>query len=66
MKVTCFFLGWVAQEFPELVRDAADRGHEIASHGYAHVLCYEMTPEAFFEDISKAKRILEDLLLSSV
>jgi len=62
VKVTCFFLGWVAQEFPELVRDAADRGHEIASHGYAHVLCYEMTPEAFFEDIPKAKRIVEDLL----
>lgn len=62
VKVTCFFLGWVAQQFPELVRDAAERGHEIASHGYAHVLCYEMTPEAFLEDISKAKRIVEDLL----
>ncbi len=62
VKVTCFFLGWVAQKFPELVRDAAERGHEIASHGYAHVLCYEMTAEAFLEDIFKAKRIVEDLL----
>ena len=33
-KVTCFFLGYVAQRFPHLVREAAGAGHEIASHGY--------------------------------
>jgi polysaccharide deacetylase family protein (PEP-CTERM system associated) len=62
VKVTCFFLGWVAQQFPDLIREATARGHEVASHGYAHMLCYEMTPEAFFQDVSKAKRIVEDIL----
>lgn len=59
-KVTCFFLGWVARRFPHLVKEAARRGHEIASHGYAHILAYHMTAEGFFRDAKKAKEILED------
>jgi peptidoglycan/xylan/chitin deacetylase (PgdA/CDA1 family) len=43
VQVTCFFLGWVAEHFPDLVKDAAARGHEIASHGYAHCLVYEQS-----------------------
>jgi len=49
-----------------LVRDAAARGHEIASHGYSHTLCSEMTPDAFFEDIRRAKSIIEDILGRSI
>ena len=59
-KATCFFLGWVAERFPWLVREARERGHEIASHGYSHTLCYEMTPAEFLADIIRAKKIIED------
>lgn len=59
--VTCFFLGWVAERFPHLVREAVRHGHEIASHGYAHRLVYQMTPEAFAQDAMRSKAILEDL-----
>ena len=34
--VTCLFLGWIAEKYPQLVRTAAERGHEIAAHGYSH------------------------------
>jgi len=34
VQVTCFFLGWVAERFPRLVKEAAARGHEVPSHGY--------------------------------
>ena len=34
VSVTCFFLGWVGEKFPHLVKEAASRGHEVASHGY--------------------------------
>lgn len=61
VKVTCFFLGWVAQRFPHLVLDADRRGHEIASHGYAHQLIYTQTPEAFRNDIRRTKDILEEI-----
>ena len=60
-KVTCFFLGWVAEKFPKLVKEADERGHEIACHGYGHQLIYTQTREEFSEDIRKAKKLLEDI-----
>jgi polysaccharide deacetylase family protein (PEP-CTERM system associated) len=57
---TFFTLGWVAERHPRLVRSIAERGHEIASHGYEHRLIYNQSPEAFRQDIRRAKRVLED------
>jgi polysaccharide deacetylase family protein (PEP-CTERM system associated) len=61
-KATFFVLGWVAERHPELVKSLAEEGHEIASHGYSHELVTAQTPEAFREDIRRAKIILEDLI----
>lgn len=61
-KATFFVLGWVAERNAGLVRRLAAEGHEIASHGYGHELITAQTPQAFREDIRKAKRILEDLI----
>jgi polysaccharide deacetylase family protein (PEP-CTERM system associated) len=66
VHVTCFFLGWVAEKFPHLVKEAAGQGHEIASHGYAHRLVYELTREEFLEDALRSKNLLEDLTGQSV
>lgn len=60
-RVTCFFLGWVAERFPHLLREAVARGHEIASHGYAHHLVFRMSPDEFLEDARKSKHLLEDI-----
>jgi polysaccharide deacetylase family protein (PEP-CTERM system associated) len=62
VKVTCFFLGWVARRFPHLVEEADRRGHEIASHGYAHRLAYQMTSHDFYQDAFTSKRIIEDIV----
>lgn len=59
-RATCFFLGWVARRFPELVRTAVRRGHEAASHGYAHRLAYSMTPDEFYRDALQARQVIED------
>lgn len=61
VRATFFFLGWVAERCPGLVREVQREGHEIASHGYAHELIYNLTPERFREDARRAKGILEDL-----
>jgi polysaccharide deacetylase family protein (PEP-CTERM system associated) len=61
IRATFFVLGWVADRFPALVRRIADAGHEIASHGYAHRLVYELTPDEFRQDVRRAKALLEDL-----
>ncbi|MFX0197228.1 MAG: DUF3473 domain-containing protein [Candidatus Hodarchaeota archaeon] len=58
-KATFFWLGWMAERFPELVRLCHQSGHEIASHGYGHLLPYRVGRDLFREDIKKAKDILE-------
>jgi polysaccharide deacetylase family protein (PEP-CTERM system associated) len=60
VRSTFFVLGWVGERHPELVRAIAQRGHEVASHGYAHRLIYDQTQSAFREDVRRAKRLLED------
>ena len=60
VRSTFFVLGWVAERYPHLVRQIAARGHEIASHGYAHRLVYDQTPQAFREDVRRAKGLLEE------
>jgi polysaccharide deacetylase family protein (PEP-CTERM system associated) len=62
VKVTFFWLGWVAERHKCLVRECQQAGHEIASHGYAHVLAYEVGMKAFRQDITRAKAIIEDTI----
>jgi len=61
VQATCFFLGWIAEQYPHLVLEAQNKGHEIASHGYAHELVYTQTEQDFFEDAVKAINILENI-----
>lgn len=60
IRATFFTLGWVAERFPALVRRIVDAGHELASHGMAHVRVSEQTPEQFAQDAGRAKALLED------
>jgi polysaccharide deacetylase family protein (PEP-CTERM system associated) len=60
VRGTFFVLGWVAARFPALVRRIADRGHEVASHGFHHQLLYMLTPAQFREDVRSARRAIED------
>lgn len=59
---TFFWLAWMAERFPELVKRCHDAGHEVASHGYAHVLAYEVGPSLFEKDLQRAKEVLEDII----
>ena len=58
-RATFFVLGWVAERLPELIREIEDRGHEIAVHGYNHLLLTEITPSEFDEDLSRALEAIE-------
>jgi polysaccharide deacetylase family protein (PEP-CTERM system associated) len=59
-RATFFFLGWVAEREPQLVRRIAAAGHEVACHGYSHRLVYEQTPAEFREETLHSKALLED------
>jgi len=62
VKGTFFVLGWVAEHYPEIVKEIDRRGHEIACHSYCHRLVYNMTSEEFREDTRKAKAIIEGII----
>lgn len=61
VKATFFVLGWVADKSRSLVREIADRGHEVACHGFSHQLIYNQTPEVFREETVRSKTLLEDI-----
>ncbi len=59
VRATFFVLGWVAEQVPELVREVADRGHEVASKGYYHRNIGGMTPGEFADDLLRARDAIE-------
>ncbi len=62
IKATFFILGWIAERCPQLVQEIHKRGHEVASHGFEHRLCYNQTPDELRLDLIKSKRLLEDII----
>lgn len=60
-KGTFFTLGQVAEHFPDLIKRIANEGHELGVHGYDHWQFFKLSPEQAFEEISSAKKIIEDI-----
>ncbi len=61
LKATFFYLGWIGEKYPELVTQTVREGHEIASHGYAHVMLNKMNPEEFRTDLFRSLEVLNAL-----
>ena len=60
VSATFFVLGWVAEQFPTLVRQIAVAGHEIACHGYDHRRVTTFTRDEFRDDLRRARAAIED------
>lgn len=60
-RATFFTLGWIAERHPQVVRRIVEAGHELASHGYGHLRASDQSREEFLQDVSSAKKILEDI-----
>lgn len=58
VEATFFVLGWIAERFPDLIREIERRGHEIATHGYSHRLLTSLTPGEFRADLEKSLEVL--------
>ncbi len=61
VKATFFVLGWVADRNRSLIKEIADRGHEVACHGYSHQLIYNQSEDIFREETLRSKSLLEDI-----
>lgn len=60
VRATFFVLGWIAERSPELLRDIAAAGHELACHGFSHRLVYTQTPAEFRDETIRSKALIED------
>lgn len=59
IKTTFFVLGYVADQFPELIKTIANSGHEIGLHSYYHRKVTNLTPEQFQDDLKKGLSAVE-------
>jgi peptidoglycan-N-acetylglucosamine deacetylase len=61
-QATFFCLGWVARKHPNIIREIADRGYEIATHSDLHQLAYEQNRTEFSNDLETSIKALEDVI----
>jgi len=66
VKATFFVLGWIADRFPDLIKEIYNRGHEISSHGYSHRFVLSMKPEEFEEDIYRSLEAINKVVSTKV
>lgn len=60
-KGTFFILGKIAEQFPDLIKRISKEGHELGVHGYHHLLFNKMTPEKAYQEVDRAKKLIEDI-----
>jgi polysaccharide deacetylase family protein (PEP-CTERM system associated) len=58
IRATFFVLGVVAEEYPDIVEDIFERGHEIGCHAYSHRPLYELDAPEFEQEIRRCLSLL--------
>lgn len=66
VKATFFTLGWIAEKYPQLIKELVDAGHEFGSHSYSHEKVYNQSHEEFRQEIRRTKNIIEAMTGKSV
>jgi len=61
VKATFLVLGWIAKQYPKIIRKISENGHDIGSHSNLHKLVFEQSEEEFKEDLIESLKILEDV-----
>lgn len=65
VKATFFYTGYIAKLYPDVVRMAHDKGHEVGSHGLTHKVsqAIDVLPrDKQLEHLRKSKEILENII----
>jgi polysaccharide deacetylase family protein (PEP-CTERM system associated) len=58
-RATFFLLGITARRYPDLVAEIVSRGHEPASHGFAHERVHRQTRDEFRRDLAQSVEVVE-------
>ncbi|MCX7717460.1 MAG: polysaccharide deacetylase family protein [Candidatus Sumerlaeaceae bacterium] len=59
-KATFFLIGKQASAFPDLVKQLADAGFEVANHSWSHPQLTRISPEKAREELSKTSQAIAD------
>jgi polysaccharide deacetylase family protein (PEP-CTERM system associated) len=60
-KATLFCLGWVARQYPQVVKQIDSLGYQIGTHSDMHQLVYMQKRDDFKRDLERSIKTLEDL-----
>jgi len=58
VRATFFIVGEVAKRHPDLISSIAERGHEIACHGFSHRSLASMNAEEFSRELALAEEAI--------
>jgi len=61
VTATFFTLGYIADQYPELIEKIVSLGHEIASHGYSHHDLRKISDEVLEDELKKSVASLEKI-----
>lgn len=61
VKATFFCVGWIAEKYPEIIREIVGRGYEIGSHTRMHQLVYNQDKKEFHNDVERSIKTLQDI-----
>ena len=61
-RATFFITGQYAEDYPDIVKNIHDKGHEIGCHSYSHEYIYKQTPSIFQDETNRAKDILVNIV----
>lgn len=65
-KATFFILGWIAEKYPELVRQIHQAGHEIGYHSYYHMRPFKQDEKVFESELVKGLNVLQQIIQQKV
>ena len=59
-KATFFIIGWIAKEYPDIVRQIAEK-YQIGCHTMNHQLVWQQSRDEFRQDVEAGVKMLEDI-----
>ena len=59
-KATFFIIGWIAKQYPDIVRQIAEK-YQIGCHTMNHQLVWQQSRDEFRKDVEAGVKLLEDI-----
>lgn len=61
-RAVFFVLGWIAGQYPDLIKSIANEGHQIGYHSYYHQLPESQSKQEFESDLVQGLSLLEKIV----